>query len=138
MCFCILECAILFYLQFTNSEQEKLDTGIDQGGPSRQFISDTCLQLQTLTVPVGRSGAVEMFYQGTRPRGDTSENVWELIPQTDEWMIDKMKDIIYKENAGIEKTEPEVIALFEVAQTRVKLYCRAIGRILVRIALCHP
>jgi hypothetical protein len=69
-----------------------------------------------------------MFFQGTRPRGDTSENVWELIPQTDKWMINKMKDIIYKENAGIEKTEPEVIALFEVARTCVKLYCRAIGR----------
>jgi hypothetical protein len=52
-------------------------------------------------------------------------------------MINKMKDIIYKENAGIEKTEPEVIALFEDAQTRAKLYCRAIGRILVRLALCH-
>jgi hypothetical protein len=67
MCICILECAIQLYTPFTNSEQEKLDIGIDQGGPSRQFISDTCLQLQTLTVPVGLSGAV--VFSGHKAKG---------------------------------------------------------------------
>jgi hypothetical protein len=81
--------------------------------------------MQKLSVPVGDKGRVGIFDLDTA--GDGRGNVHELIPQSDDFLRNKVlglcpKDVI----AGRDK-------LVETTLCRIKLYARAMGRILV----CH-
>jgi hypothetical protein len=114
----------------TNPVQKELDTAVDEGGPSRQFFSDVWKQLHTLAVPVLK-GNVQIFDQDVATRKEHG-NPLELIPQRDDALLKQIMDIIEKECH--EKDTPEIEAVIDEAKTRIRLYARAIGRMLV----CTP
>eukprot|EP00804_Cyclotella_cryptica_P010431 CCRYP_020963-RC/>CCRYP_020963-RC protein AED:0.20 eAED:0.20 QI:1138/1/1/1/0.5/0.33/9/82/570 len=108
-------------------QQKEWDTAVDEGGPSRQFFSDVWKQLHTLTVPL-LNGKVQIFYHDFALRQEHG-NPLELIPHCDDALQKQIMDIIEKEFH--EKETPEIDALVEQAMTRINLYARAIGRMLL-------
>ena len=111
--------------------QKENDTGVDEGGPSRQFLSDAFLQMQTLSVPVGPSGErVEFFAQATA--GANRGNVREIIPCRDDDIILRARKVLKQSVALDHVYSPEEEAQIEEVMSRVGLYSRAMGRMLVR------
>jgi len=107
--------------------QMKLDTAVDEGGPSRQFHSDVFLQMQTLAVPVGKSGIkVPIFEQGTA--GDKRGNVLEIIPIHDDELRRRIQAVLLKDE---KYSSPEVEDLIDRSIIRIEKYARAMGRIMV-------
>ena len=92
----------LYYL--SSEAQKKGDTGKDEGGPSRQFITDVFKQLEGLSITLG-DDRLELF-------GHTCSGVMVI---TDERLEQFLK------SAAKEKRE-ELLK-------RAKDYARAIGRI---------
>ena len=43
------------------SSARKELTGKDEGGPSRQFLTDVCRQIDKLSIPVGKKGRARLF-----------------------------------------------------------------------------
>lgn len=104
-----------------------MDTAIDEGGPSRQFFSDVWKQLHTLAVPVLKR-KVQIFYQDKAIREEHG-NPLELIPQRDDDLFKEIWKILEEHCDGSDA--PEMEALLDDARTRIKLYARAIGRMMV-------
>jgi hypothetical protein len=121
---CIASHELLFFIG--NTAQKNLDTAIDKGGPSRQFLSDSWNQIQTLAVPV-LSGKVHIFKHdiAKEKRGA----VLELIPLQDDYLIYRIEEIIGKENH--DKKSPKFKAAVEDAKIRIYKYSRVVGRFLV-------
>jgi hypothetical protein len=112
----------------------KEDTAIDQGGPSRQFINDAILQMQSLSVPVGEM-SVTLFCQETA--GKSRESVKEIVPRLDDDLTRQVRAIAREKST--EQDSPETNAIIDDAMTRIKLYSRVMGRILLHAFICgHP
>ena len=111
------------------SEQKKLDTAVDEGGPSKQFLSDAWKQMQTLSVPV-LSDKVQLFQQATA--GKKRQNVSEIIPIHDDYLIHQIKMIAAP---AFERGSPEMNNVIEETKNRIYAYARVMGRLMVRILL---
>lgn len=125
------------YLAYTcPKEQQKLDTAIDEGGPSRQFMNDTFLQMQTLAVPVRGSGkSILLFHQAEA--GEKRGRVIDLVPRRDDELEWEVMKIV--QPRCTEPVSPEIEVLVEETMTRVKEYSRVMGRMLLHAFICgHP
>lgn len=112
-------------------EQKKLDTAVDEGGPSKQFLSDAWKQMQTLVVPV-LSDKVQLFEQAEA--GRKRENVLEIIPIHDDTLIYHIERIAAR---TFERGSPEMNAVVEETKNRIHAYVRVMGRLMVRIILLY-
>lgn len=113
----------------------KEDTAIDQGGPSRQFINDAILQMQSLSVPVGETSSVKLFCQETA--GKSRESVKEIVPRLTDDLKRQVRAIAREKST--EQDSPEINVIIDDAMTRIKLYARVMGRILLHAFICgHP
>ena len=133
----------------------KADTAIDdEGGVSKQFLSDVWLQMKMLKVEVLTKEDMEPYKiigmkseqltkqmqdeNGRKPvmifeegiAGDNRNGVRELIPLPDIVINQQIKYNLTQ--AGIKKDTTEFQYFVDRAKKRVRLYSRAIGRILVR------
>ena len=109
---------MLIYLHYLASK--KHDTGKDEGGPTRQFLTDLFKQLDTLSVKAGEK-KVKLF-QNTE---------YGLVPIDDD-------NLNYKIKRGIKalpKDKRGQISPEEIIK-RAKVYARAIGRIMLH-SICH-
>jgi len=107
-------------------ERKKGDTGVDEGGPSRQFLTEVFGQQGTLCVKIG-DVSVELFEN--TPSGavvKTDERLSDTISRAAEVWIEKNKEIV-------DDTKDQVT---EKSIKRAKEYSRAIGRIMMH-ALAH-
>ena len=128
------------------------DTAIDEGGPSKQFLSDVWLQMKMLKIDVLTKEEMEYYKvtgmkskqnpgQKSEPEhdpvmifeegiaGDSRKCVRELIPVTDEKINQQIKNNLTQ--AGVKEDISEFQDFVDRAEKRVRLYSRAIGRFLV-------
>ena len=141
-------------------EEMKEATAIDEGGPSRQFLSDAWKQLHALVVCIEIPQNVELKKtpQKVELKEETEEDKKkreeeeeeeeerekkekevklfeqgesELIPIKDEQFEGKIHSYLKKKCKNYEKDSPEIQAVYEHTIVRVKDYARAIGRLLV-------
>ena len=97
----------------SNTEQEELDTAVDEGGPSREFISEVCLQMETLQVPVVASKIVDKAADANNASNERQEAVpvaKKIVDQADE-----------KSKASNKR--PAAVKLFQVAPASEKRGC---------------
>mmetsp|Transcript_18710 Transcript_18710/g.33949 ORF Transcript_18710/g.33949 Transcript_18710/m.33949 type:complete len:932 (-) Transcript_18710:1162-3957(-) len=96
-------------------EQKVLDTAIDEGGPTREFLSQCWMQMGDLKLPVEGGTDVSLFEKHTHG--------W--VPITDEMLRTKLKAAL-KENGRL-SDDSEYAGKIEQA----RMYYRAIGRIML-------
>ena len=121
-------------------------TAVDAGGPSRQFINDVFLQMQTLAVPVNGSGSdskdgsnksgscqrIALFCQ--EEAGEKRGRVIELVPKRDDELERVVRKILCERRK--ETDSPEIEVLILQTKTRIQEYSRAMGRILLHAIIC--
>lgn len=99
---------------FTTKTQKKQDTAIDQGGPSRQFLTDVFKQIDSLSILV-ENEMVKLFI-------NTSSGV---MVTSDDKLNSDIETVIKRVRMSANKQAKHV------AIERAKHYVRAIGRIML-------
>ena len=127
----------------TSLEELKEATAIDEGGPSRQFLSDAWKQLHALFVYIILpqnlviEEEVEEKKKTKKEEEEKKVKLFEdgesaLIPIKDEQLEEKIHAYLSKKcKHKYEKDSPEIQAAYQNTVVRVKEYARAIGRLLV-------
>jgi len=117
-CRLYLQNACAFTYVTSSLAKRKEDTAVDEGGPTRQFLTDVFKQLDILCIKVGE-GEVELFEN--TPGG--------VQVQTDDPLNSKIQALLKRSSDTHEDT-------VENAIKRAKDYVRAIGRIILH-AIVH-
>ena len=131
----------------TSLEELKEATAIDEGGPSRQFLSDAWKQLHALFVYIilPRNLVIEEEVEEKKKTKEEKKKEEEekkvklfeegksaLIPIKDEQLEEKIHAYLKKRcKKNYEKDSPEIQAAYQDTIDRVKEYARAIGRLMV-------